>query len=92
MKQLFLVSVAIGTGAGRRGRHGDSAARRAVRASSYVSVPVTTRRPATAAECVWGRAGTKGKKENVKKDESNMFIILLSLLYNCQSGMRLKVA
>lgn len=57
------MSVAVGTGAGRRGRHGDSAARRAARASSYVSVPATTRRLGTAAECVWGRAGTKGKNK-----------------------------
>lgn len=47
--------------AGRRGRHGDSAARRAARASSYVSVLVTTRPLDTAAVCVWGRAGMRGK-------------------------------
>lgn len=66
------MSVAIGTGAGRRGRHGDSAARRAVRASSYVSDPVTIRRLDTVAECVWGRAGMKGKR-NINNNNNKKF-------------------
>lgn len=67
MKWLFLVSVAIGTGAGRRGRHGDSAARRAALASSFVSVPATTRRLGTAAGSAWGPAGTRGENTGMNE-------------------------
>lgn len=72
------MSVAIGMEAGRRGRHGDSAARRAGRASSYVSVPVTIRRLGTVAECVWGRVGMKGEKKNVPL----YFLIILLPLFS----------
>lgn len=47
--------------AGRHGRHGDSAAQPAVRASSCASVLVTTLHPDTGAVCVWGRAGMRGE-------------------------------
>lgn len=55
------MSVAIEMEAGRRGRHGDSAAQRVVRASSYVSVLVTTRHLVMEAVCAWGRAGMRGE-------------------------------
>lgn len=55
-------SVAVETGAGRRGRHGDSAARPAARASSCASAPATTRHPGTAGACAWDPAGRRGEE------------------------------
>lgn len=55
------LSVAVETVAGRRGRHGDSAAQPAARASSCASAPATTRRPDTAAASAWDRAERRGE-------------------------------
>lgn len=58
------LSVAVETVAGRRGRHGDSAAQPAARASSCASAPATTRRPDTAAASAWDRAERRGEDPN----------------------------
>lgn len=52
--------------AGRRGRHGDSAAQPVVQALSCASVPVTTPHPDMVAACVWDRAGMRGEDKQMR--------------------------
>lgn len=60
--------VAVETAAGRRGRHGDSAAQPAAQASSCANALATTRRPDTAAACAWDRAERRGEELTANSD------------------------